>query len=52
MRFVKAYAVMLEIDVEVREGNTDVANKVCLGSDLEEKRGNISTPVKLKMLGN
>jgi hypothetical protein len=43
MRFVKACAVISVIDVEVREGNADVANKVCLGSDLEEERGNTST---------
>jgi len=42
MRFVKACATMPEI-VKGREGNADVTNKVCLGSDLEEEWGDVST---------
>jgi hypothetical protein len=42
MRFVKACATMPEI-IEGREGNADVTNKICLGSELEEVRGNMST---------
>ena len=42
MRFVKACATMPEI-VKGREGNADVTNEACLGPDLEEEWGDMST---------
>jgi hypothetical protein len=50
MRFVKACATMLEI-VKGREGYADVTNKICLGSDLEEERGNVSTVRRIPNVG-
>jgi len=50
MRFVKACAAMPEI-VKDREGNADVTNEACLGSDLEEERGNVSTVYQIPNIG-
>lgn len=50
MRFVKACATMLEI-VKGREGNADVTNEACLGPDLEEEWGDMSTVRRIPDVG-
>jgi hypothetical protein len=50
MRFVKACATMSKI-VKGRKGYADVTNKICLGSDLEEERGNVSTVCQIPNIG-
>jgi hypothetical protein len=42
MRFIKTCATLSEI-VKGRKGYADITNKICLGSNLEEEQGNVST---------